>query len=156
VENGARSFAAESHGLRRTGSCRHTCAYLQPAPIFLKVDRMVPILEEGTSLPAKCQVKLRRAFAGPRMEIPIYMEDEQVGVLSADDIPEEAGEGSLVVVDVEVTANNEMRGKVLVYAPDGRTVLKEGPCASLSTGRPSRDGELLDGSMNSRANSMKK
>jgi hypothetical protein len=55
------------------------------------------------------------------------MENEQIGTVCVDDIPEEAGEGCMVVVDVEVTESNEMRGKVLVYAPNGKTVLKEGP-----------------------------
>ena len=55
------------------------------------------------------------------------MEREEVGVISVEDIPEEAGEGCMVVVDVEVTQDNEMRGRVLVYGPNGKTVVKEGP-----------------------------
>ena len=102
-------------------------AGVAPRSLFLKTDRMVPITQAGTPLPAKCQIKLRRVFTGPRLDIPIYMDDEQVGMISVEDIPDEAGVGCMFVVDVEVSANNEMRGNVLVYAPDGRTVLKEGP-----------------------------
>ncbi len=97
-----------------------------PRPLFLKADRMVSIAEEGALLPAKCQVRLRRAFGGPTMSIPIYMQDEKQGDVFIEGIPDEAGEGCAVVVDVEVTVNNEMRGKVLVYAPNGKTVAKDG------------------------------
>ena len=88
---------------------------------------MVAIAEEGVPLPARCEVRLRKVFDGSRVDIPIFMENEQVGTVCVEDIPEEAGEGCMVVVDVEVTESNEMRGKVLVYALNGKTVLKEGP-----------------------------
>lgn len=98
-----------------------------PRRLFLKAERMVAIAEEGAPLPAKCEVRLRKVFDGSRVDIPIFMENEQVGTVSVDDIPEEAGEGCMVVVDVEVTESNEMHGKVQVYGPNGKTVLKEGP-----------------------------
>ncbi|MGO8757440.1 MAG: Hsp70 family protein [Terracidiphilus sp.] len=98
-----------------------------PRCLFLKAERMVKMAEEGAPLPAKCQARLRRVFDGPTEEIPILLDNEQVGAVSIEDIPEEAGEGCMVVVDAEVTEFNEMRGKVLVYAPNGKTVLKEGP-----------------------------
>jgi actin-like ATPase involved in cell morphogenesis len=97
-----------------------------PRPLFLKAERMVAMADEGAQLPAKCQVKLRRSFGGPTLDIPIFMDSEQVGTVSVEGIPDEAGEGCLVVVDVEVTQNNEMRGKVLVYGPNNKTVVKEG------------------------------
>ena len=98
-----------------------------PCSLFLKSDRLVPIVTEGALLPAKCQVRLRRAFSGSSLEIPVFTENEQVGTLFVEDIPDVAGEGCLIVVDMEVTQYNEIRGQVLVYAPDGKTVAKEGP-----------------------------
>ena len=98
-----------------------------PRPLFLKAERMVAMADEGARLPAKCQVTLIRAFSGPTLPIPIYMEREEVGTILVEDIPEEAGEGCKVVIDVEVTPSNEMRGRVLIYAVNGKTVVKEGP-----------------------------
>jgi actin-like ATPase involved in cell morphogenesis len=97
-----------------------------PRPLFLKAERMVAMADEGDQLPVKCQVSLTRAFGGPTLPIPIYLEREEVGTVLVEDIPEEGGEGCKVVVDVEVTQNNEMRGKVLVYGVNGKTVVKEG------------------------------
>lgn len=97
-----------------------------PRPLFLKAERMVAMADEGAQLPAKCQVKLRRTFGGPTLDIPIYMESEPVGTVRVEDIPDEAGEGCMVVVDVEITQSNEMRGKVQVYGPNNKTVVKTG------------------------------
>lgn len=97
-----------------------------PRQLYLKAERMVTLAEEGAPLPAKCQIRLHMAFKMPRIDIPIFMENEEVGKVSVEDIPDEAGEGCMVVVDVEVTQSNEMRGKVLVYGPNGKTVLKTG------------------------------
>lgn len=97
-----------------------------PRPLFLKAERMVAMAQEGAPLPARCEVRLRRAFGGPTQDIPIYLENEQVGTVSVEDIPDEAGEGCLVVVDVEVSQSNEMCGRVLVYGPNGKTVVKAG------------------------------
>lgn len=97
-----------------------------PRPLFLQAERMVAIAEEGASLPVKCEVRLRRTFDMSSLKIPIFMGSERVGEVCIEDIPDEAGQGCLVVVDVEVSQSNEMFGKVFVYGPNNKTVVKEG------------------------------
>ena len=100
-----------------------------PRPLFLKAERMVPIADEGAQLPVKCHATVYRAFGGPTEKILIFMagDEREVGFALVEGIPDEAGEGCKVELDVEVTTKYEMVGRVLVYGSNGKTVVKEGP-----------------------------
>ncbi len=98
-----------------------------PRPLYLKTAKgAVPVAEEGKTLPAKCEVRLKKVFGDSSLTIPVLLGDEEVGNIQIDDIPEEAGEGSLIIVSVEVTQHNEMRGTVQIKGRTG-VVVKEGP-----------------------------
>ncbi|MEI7451519.1 MAG: hypothetical protein WCJ75_18070, partial [Desulfomonile sp.] len=84
-------------------------------------------IKMGDPLPVKCQIQFRRVCSGPRLEIPVFLEDDIAGSICVEGIPEEAGEGCLIVVDMEATLHAELRGKVLIYASDNKTVVKEDP-----------------------------
>jgi hypothetical protein len=97
-----------------------------PRPLYIKtVDCATLIAEESTPLAVKRQIRLKKVFGDSTVRIPILLDTEEVGVIQIDDIPEQAGEGSLIVVNVEITQKNEMRGTVQVKTRSG-TVAKEG------------------------------
>ncbi|MCY2924775.1 MAG: Hsp70 family protein, partial [Planctomycetota bacterium] len=124
-ENGKEVLSQDGSIVYVEGISASLASVVLPRPLFIKTERMVAVVEEGVPLPARCQIRLRRSFNGPSVDIPIFLENEQVGTICVEDIPDEAGEGCLVVVDIEVTQSNEMRGKVLVYGPDDKTVVTE-------------------------------
>jgi len=97
-----------------------------PRPLYLKAQRMVSMVEEGAQLPAKCELTLKLNFGVTSLRIPIFLENEEVGQIGVEDLPSEVGEDCQVVVSVEVTQNNDMRGKVVVKGYSG-TVVKESP-----------------------------
>ncbi len=130
-ENGQKILSGEGQieysAERPKGGSNITIVPVLPRPLYLKADRMVPMAEEGAALPSKCELRdLRLAFGGSSLKIPIYLDSEEVGRIELSDIPEDAGEGCPVVVSVEITVNNEMRGKVQVLGANGN-VVKEGP-----------------------------
>jgi hypothetical protein len=96
-----------------------------PKPIYLKTaDGLVSVAEEGVPLPAKCEIKLKKLFGDARVEVPVLQEFEQIGSIQVDNIPETAGEGSLVVIAVEITQKNEMRGTARVLTRTGSEVAR--------------------------------
>jgi hypothetical protein len=100
---------------------------VMPRPLYLSTaDGITPVTEEGKTLPAKCEVRLKKLFGDSSVKIPVLLDSEEVGAIQIDDIPEDAGEGSLIIVNVEVTQKNEMKGTVQVKTRTG-TVAKEGP-----------------------------
>jgi actin-like ATPase involved in cell morphogenesis len=94
-----------------------------PKPIFLKTaDGLAPVAEEGAELPAKCEIKLKKIFGDSVVTVPVLQEGEEIGSIRVDNIPENAGEGSLILISVEVTQKNEMRGTAKVMNRAGAVV----------------------------------
>ncbi|HYH67188.1 MAG TPA: Hsp70 family protein [Urbifossiella sp.] len=99
-----------------------------PKSLFLKIAEGFKLLaEEGAELPKKVEVTLRRIGGESSLEVPVYQAEEEIGVVRVDNIPPDAGEGSKVVVAVEITDKNSMRGTVKVLSRGGTAVAKEQP-----------------------------
>ena len=99
-----------------------------PKPLYLKTaGGMRLIAEEGAQLPAKCEETFKRLHNDDNVRIEVYQEDVPVGEVYVDRIPAEAGEGCQVVVNVEITKQNEMRGTARVYTRSGAVVAAECP-----------------------------
>jgi hypothetical protein len=86
-----------------------------PRPLYLKTGSgMKLIAEEGVPLPAKCEIEAIRAHSDSSVVIDVFQADRKVGEVRVDDIPEDAGEGCPVMISVEITERNEMRGEAKV------------------------------------------
>ena len=72
------------------------------------------IAEEGKPLPAKYDAEFTRLHDDSSVEIAVFQDDTEVGEVRVDDISNSAGAGSRVVVTVEITEKNEMRGPARV------------------------------------------
>ncbi len=98
-----------------------------PKSFFLgTADGMKLFAEEGSTLPAKCDIQLRRTWDGSVLDIPVYQEEDEIGKVMVDNIPAEAGEGAPVVLSVEITPRNEIRGKIQILNRN-RSVAREAP-----------------------------
>ncbi len=96
-----------------------------PKPIFIKTGRgLVPIADEGVELPARIAERFERLHDGDRMGIEVVVDGESIGEIEVTNIPPEAGRGSFVDVDLEITRHNEMRGYAAVLTTDGIEVAK--------------------------------
>jgi actin-like ATPase involved in cell morphogenesis len=96
-----------------------------PKPIFLRAaDGLVSVAEEGAELPAKCEVRLKKVFGDSVLRVAVLQEGEEVGEIRVDNIPDTAGEGALVLISVELTQKNEMRGIARVMTRTGTEVAK--------------------------------
>ena len=77
------------------------------------------VAEEGVPLPAKCEIRRPRVHGDSSLDIEIFQENEKISTIDMGDIPADAGKGSQVVVTVEITQKNEMKGVVQVLAQSG-------------------------------------
>ncbi len=82
-------------------------------------DGLVPLAEEGVELPAKIEEEFRRLQNDPFMSVKIFLEKEHVGNIEITDIPENAGKGSIVKLEVKLTRRNEMNGIARIYTRGG-------------------------------------
>lgn len=96
-----------------------------PKPIYIKTGRgLVPIAEEGVELPARITERFERLHDGDRMGIEVIIDGESIGEIEVTNIPPEAGRGSFVDVDLEITRHNEMRGHAAVLTVDAIEVAR--------------------------------
>jgi molecular chaperone DnaK (HSP70) len=96
-----------------------------PKPIFIKTGRgLVPIADEGVELPARITERFERLHDGDRMGIEVVVDGESIGEIEVMNIPPEAGRGSFVDVDLEITRHNEMRGHAAVLTTDDTEVAR--------------------------------
>jgi actin-like ATPase involved in cell morphogenesis len=87
-----------------------------PRPLYIETARgLIPLAEEGVALPAKCVATFERSNSNPNMVLKLFQEQDPVGAVRVENIPEEAGAGSPVVLTIEVTANNQVCGDVVIY-----------------------------------------
>ena len=89
-----------------------------PKPLFLKTrDGMKSIVEEGRKLPAECELEVYRQHGDDKVQLEIYQGLDPVGSVWIENIPRDAGQGSKIIINVEITRHNEVRGTARVLAP---------------------------------------
>jgi len=82
-----------------------------PQPLYLRVaGGMKLIADEGVNLPAKCEVTVKKLRTEPVIKLRIYLKEDEVGFILIEDIPEDAGEGCPVVLDLEITEKGTLTG----------------------------------------------
>jgi len=82
-----------------------------PQPLYLRVaGGMKLIADEGIALPAKCEVTVKKLWAEPELKLRIYLKEDEVGFILVENIPEDAGEGCPVKLDLEVTEKGALKG----------------------------------------------
>ena len=93
-----------------------------PKSLYVETTRgMKALAKEGCTLPSdEIEVPLKRNFSESTLEIKIYQSDVVAAVIQVTDIPEQAGEGSKVLLKVRVTDKSEIKGRVQVLTPRGQ------------------------------------
>ena len=87
-----------------------------PRPLYIETARgMVALAEEGVALPAKCVANFERTNSNPNITLKLFQEQNPVGTVRIENIPAEAGAGSPVELTLEVTADNQVCGDVVIY-----------------------------------------
>jgi len=87
-----------------------------PRPLYIETARgMVALAEEGVALPAMCVANFERTNSNPNITLKLFQEQDPVGTVRIENIPEEAGVGSPVELTIEVSANNQVGGNVIIY-----------------------------------------
>ena len=99
-----------------------------PKSVFVQTARGPVIIgREGEVLPLKPDtIKVRMLFDSSDMSLDILQEGDVIGEVLVENIPPEAGKGSEVQIDVEITQNNVMKGTVRIVTRSG-TLAKEAP-----------------------------
>lgn len=95
-----------------------------PKSIFIKTaDGLITIAKEAERLPVKSkEIRLVKLNDDPTIYMDIYQENDCVTTIAVEGIPEDAGEGSKVILNIEITKKNIMRGKVVVKNLEGKVV----------------------------------
>jgi molecular chaperone DnaK (HSP70) len=94
-----------------------------PKPLFVEtLDGLVPLAEEGVSLPAKREINLIRDNNKSSISIRIFQEMDPIGSINVRDISAEGGKGSKVAINVSVTEKNQIIGNAKIVNPSGKTV----------------------------------
>jgi hypothetical protein len=91
-----------------------------PKPLYIETPQgYVALAQEGKPLPAKCAITLKRLHGDARESIPILQDFAPVGAITLENLPPDAGEGSLIEIEVEITQKNEMRGLARIKTRTG-------------------------------------
>jgi len=95
-----------------------------PKSIFIKTaNGLVTIAKEGERLPVKSkEIRLIKLNDDQTINLDIYQENDWVAAIVVDEIPEAAGEGSKVTLNIGITKKNIMQGKVVVKNTEGKLV----------------------------------
>lgn len=108
------SLQGATNGRGRAGITGSTTVL--PRPLFIETARgMVALADEGVALPARCVAHFERTNSNPNITLKLFQEQDPVGMVRIVNIPEEAGMGSPVELTIEVTADNQVRGDVVIY-----------------------------------------
>jgi molecular chaperone DnaK (HSP70) len=87
-----------------------------PRPLYIDTARgMVALAEEGVALPARCVASFERTNSNANITLRLFQEQDPVGIVRIENIPKEAGVGSPVDLTIEVTADNQVCGDVVIY-----------------------------------------
>ena len=94
-----------------------------PRPLFIEtIDGLVALAEEGVALPAKCCQTFLRTNNNRSITLKLFQERQPIGEVRIKDIPPEAGRGSYVDLEIEITEKNQIRGKASIRTPKGKVV----------------------------------
>ncbi|MBT3207629.1 MAG: Hsp70 family protein [Bacteroidetes bacterium] len=95
-----------------------------PKSIFIQTGSgLVTIAKEGDELPVKSQeIRLVKIHDDSTVNLDIYQENDWVTTIEVEGVPEDAGEGSKVILNIEITKKNVMRGKVVVTNRENKIV----------------------------------
>jgi len=100
-----------------------TVTTVLPKPLYLETfDGLVPLAEEGATLPARRNQTLIRDNDNRSIAIRIFQQGEVIGAIRVEDIPPEGGRGSRVDIAVTVTEKNQIEGTATITSPTGRVV----------------------------------
>jgi len=99
-----------------------------PKSLFIKTSSgFITLANEADILPVKShEIRLVKNHSDLTFNIEVYQENERVATINVQGFPEETREETTVSLNVEITKNNILRGKVVVKAKDG-VVLTESP-----------------------------
>lgn len=104
-----------THSLERTTEATGVLTVL-PKPLYIEtVSGMKPLAEEGVALPAHCEVDLARANDDDNIEIRLFQETEPIGSTLIRDVPKKASVGASVKLVVDISRNNRITGRAVVY-----------------------------------------
>ena len=108
----------------KKGDCPPPPPQFVPKSIFIKTaDGLITIAKEADRLPVKSkEIRLVKLNNDPTIYMDIYQENDWVTTIAVEGIPEDAGEGSKVILNIEITKKNIMRGNVVVKNPEGKVV----------------------------------
>jgi len=88
-----------------------------PKPIYIRTkDGLKPLAEEGALLPARCEITRRKLHEDSALDIEVFQGDELISTI---EVRTDAPAGSEVVIAVEITEKNEMKGAVTVKGRTG-------------------------------------
>lgn len=95
-----------------------------PKAITIKVAGGVQLVAaKGSTLPTQMRtISLRRTHSDDSVEIPAFQEDEEVGAIRIDKIPEDAPAGSPIELQLQVNEQNTLVGSARVLNRQGRVV----------------------------------
>lgn len=97
-----------------------TVTTVLPRPLFIETyDGLVPLAQEGATLPARIKCKFQRLNDNPNFDLLLYQAGEIIGTIRIENIPPEGGKGAFVELEVEVTQKNEIKGKAIIRSVDG-------------------------------------
>ena len=83
------------------------------------------VAADGTPLPTpEYQIALQRTQQDDLVSIPVFQEEEPVGQIVIEKIPESAGRGAPIELKLRVTEKNELVGSAAVLTADGRTAVQ--------------------------------
>jgi hypothetical protein len=86
---------------------------------------LIPLAEEGVTLPAKIEEEFTLLHDEPTLTIKLFQEQDEdpVGTIVISDIPlDKAGRGAKLNLSVEITPKNEMKGIAKIYNRRGTEV----------------------------------
>ncbi len=94
-----------------------------PRPLFVEtIDGLVPLAEEGVSLPSRREQTFKRENDNPNISLRLFQEKDPIGEIRIENIPPEGGRGSFVDLSVEITEKNQIRGIARVRTRSGKVV----------------------------------
>lgn len=127
ISDGTRELVKETFSVRYQpeGAAETPINTVLPKPIYVKTaSGLVAIADEGVPLPARCEIRLKKLFGDNSVTVDVLQEFEKVGEIQVNDLPDSAVEGCPIIITVEVTQKNEMRGTAKVVSRTG-SVLAE-------------------------------
>ncbi len=94
-----------------------------PKSVFIKTGRgLVPIASEGDQLPVLHSEVTTRTDDGESMAVTVIVDNLPVGEITVNNIPDTAGRGATVTLDLELNKDNRLVGTAEVSTAEGSVV----------------------------------